>query len=173
MNEQENGSQEEEKPGRFVVIVRHGIAEPREGEKPDRDRELTAEGEKKLKQIRKALAKLFPRPDALLSSPYTRCVQTALHLSKAYDGAVTVRTSEALTPDGTPEGFVELLRSLPAERIIVVGHEPNCSAGMAALTGMKIGPLELKKGGCYGVAIDGDGNAMLEWMLTPKILRKL
>jgi hypothetical protein len=59
-------------------------------------------------------------------------------------------------------------------RAIFVGHEPNLTDNLRAL--LKVGgsqAFELKKGGCYGVRIGADGSAVLEWVLPPRILRKL
>ena len=33
-------------------------------------------------------------------------------------------------------------------------------------------PIELKKGGCYGLRLTADGNAHLEWMLPPRAMRR-
>jgi phosphohistidine phosphatase len=172
MNESERATGEELLPSKVLIIVRHGIAEDRSEEKPDNERELTAKGQKRMKEIAKRLAKLLPEPDALISSPYVRAVQTALFISKAYDGSVTVRTSDALTPGSSPEDFVSLVRSQDFRLMFVVGHEPNLTRGMCALTGMSGAGLELKKGGIYAVTIEGE-EADLEWMLPPRIVRKL
>ena len=56
---------------------------------------------------------------------------------------------------------------------IFVGHEPNLSEAMLDLTGMRSADseIELKKGGCYGIRIEGP-SAHLEWMLPPGFLAK-
>ena len=50
------------------------------------------------------------------------------------------------------DAFRTLIKSGEARRIIFVGHESDLSTAMLALTKMSAdGPIELKKGGCYGL----------------------
>ena len=153
----------------FIVLLRHGIAEERDGSKPDEERELTEDGHKRMKQIARSLARLFPKAETIISSPLVRARQTAEWVSRAYD--LPVKTSDALAPDSDATRFRKLLDGLSVERAILVGHEPTLSAFMLALTGMS-GDIELKKGGCYGVRIDANGAAHLEWMLPPRAMRR-
>ncbi|MHB0969627.1 MAG: SixA phosphatase family protein [Thermoanaerobaculia bacterium] len=158
---------------RFVVLFRHGIAEPREDvSKPDAERSLTKEGNDRMKEIGRGLAELFPKADAIFTSPLVRAVQTALWISKGYGERITVQTTNALIPGASPAELREFLAGTRERRIILVGHEPNLSTNCVDLTGLS-GRLELKKGGCYGIRIDEEGNASLEWMLPPKVLRRI
>ena len=77
-------------------------------------------------------------------------------------GAVTVQNDQRC-PAGSRE----------ERRVIDVGHEPTLSDDMAALVGIEPARVELKKGGCYGVRIAPDGTATLEWLLSPRVLRKI
>ena len=81
----------------------------------------------------------------------------------------------ALTPQSPPREFAELLRTISERRIIVVGHEPNLTANMLALCGLTNAGsrLALQRGGCYAVRIHGEEEGVLEWLLSPRILRKL
>lgn len=159
---------------RFIVLLRHGIAEDPSPEKADDERGLTAEGHARMKQIARGLEQSFPRAGAIYSSPLLRATQTALWVSKAYRLRISVNTSEALTPAATTAQFLELIASIDERRTIVVGHEPNLSENLRALVGLgESRAIELKRGGCYGVRIRADGSAGLEWMLPPRILRKL
>jgi phosphohistidine phosphatase len=153
----------------FLVLLRHGIAEDRDGTKPDDERELTEVGHKRMKQIGRGLARLFPKVEAIISSPLVRARQTAEWVSKAYD--LPIEFSDALAPDSDEERFRTLVDGLSLQRVILVGHEPTLSAFMRALTGMQ-GEIELKKGGCYGVRIDDNRAARLEWMLPPRAMRR-
>ena len=157
---------------RFVVLFRHGIAEPQEASKPDAERSLTKEGNDRMKEIGRGLAELLPKADAIFTSPLVRAVQTALWISKGYGERITVQTTNALVPGASPAELREFLAGTRERRIIFVGHEPNLSTNCVDLTGLS-GRLELKKGGCYGIRIDEEGNASLEWMLPPKVLRRI
>jgi phosphohistidine phosphatase len=154
---------------RFIVLLRHGIAEAGEG-KADEERELTAEGHRRMKQIARGLSRLYPRADAIFASPLVRAQQTAGWVAKAYRGKVDLATSDALKPGSEPESLQQLLDSTAAARIIVVGHEPTLTRAMLHLTKLQ-GTLELKKGGCYRVRIAESGDAILDWILPPRALR--
>src|SRR5688500_14183635 len=159
------------RPERFIVLLRHGIAEDATPDKKDEDRGLTAEGHARMKQIARGLGAVLPKAQAIYSSPLLRAVQTALWVSKGYRSRANVNTVDALKPDASKKECLALLKSIEERRVILVGHEPSLTKHVRALVGVNV--PELKKGGCYCVRIDPDGNAALEWMLTPRILRKL
>jgi phosphohistidine phosphatase SixA len=154
---------------RFVVLLRHGIAQPR-GSEPDETRSLTDEGHRRMKQIGRALQLVFSKAEAIISSPLTRCVESAAWVAKAFDLAAT--TSDALRPEAGPDALRKLIDEISVRRFILVGHEPSLTEGMLHLTKMHSdGALELKRGGCYGIRFDESGEAALEWMLPPRVLR--
>ena len=156
-------------PDRFIILLRHGIAEPR-GKQADETRSLTATGRRRMKEIARTLAGIFPRPDVLYSSPLLRCRQTADAVAKAYR-KLEITTTETLRPEAGPSEFSKLLEATDAQRVICVGHEPGLSELMRKLTKIE-GDFELKKGGCYGVRILESG-ARLEWFLRPRVLRNI
>ncbi len=158
-------------PERFVVLLRHGIAEDATEGKKDEDRGLTAEGHSRMKRIARGLERALPKAQAIYSSPLLRAVQTALWVSKAYGSRANVTTTDALAPGATPKQFLALVKAIKERRSVIIGHEPTLTAGLTALTGIE--GTELKKGGCYGVRLLPDGKALLEWMLPPRLLRKL
>jgi len=158
---------------KFVVLLRHGIAEPHGARADDDARVLTGTGNRRMKQIGRGLARLFPKADVIYTSPLIRCVETAEWVEKGYKSSIVVKTYEALSPDGDLAEVRTLINTSEARRIICVGHESNLSTAMLALTKMSSdGPIELKKGGCYGLRMFDDGSACLEWMLPPRVLRR-
>ncbi len=158
-------------PERFIVLLRHGIAEDATPDKKDDDRGLTAEGHARMKQIARGLERALPKVRAIYTSPLLRAVQTALWVSKAYRSRATVNTVGALSPSATPKQFLALVKSIKERRAVIVGHEPVLTLGLRALVGVE--GLELKKGGCFGVRLLPEGTAVLEWVLPPRILREL
>jgi phosphohistidine phosphatase len=151
---------------KFLVLLRHGIAEDPTPEKNDLDRELTSKGRRRMEAIAAGLARVFPEAEAIYSSPAVRAIQTARPVAKEYGLKIT--KSDALAP-GQPSRT--LVDEVSVDFAIFVGHEPTLSALMKDLTETQ-GQIELKKGGCYGVAFD-DKTARLEWMLSPRVLRRL
>ena len=158
---------------RFIVFLRHGIAEEAAADKPDAERTLTYDGHSRMKQVGRGLADLFPRADALLTSPLVRSAQTALWIAKAYRGAVHPETTDALAPETSAQALLAHIASLDAKRPILVGHEPLLSSAVAALVGIDAKVLDLKKGGCLGVRLPAEGGAILEWVLPPRVLRRV
>jgi phosphohistidine phosphatase len=59
-----------------------------------------------------------------------------------------------------------------AERVLVVGHEPDFSELIGSLTG---GRVLLKKGGLARIDLEGlePGAATLMWLLQPRVLREI
>jgi phosphohistidine phosphatase len=166
--------EDEVQSDRFIVLLRHGIAEEKTADKADAERSLTSEGHARMKQIARGLERAFPKAQVIYASSLLRAKQTALWVSKGYRSRVKVNTSEALTPSASPHEFAEFVKGIKERRVIVVGHEPNLSENLAELVGINGGArIELKKGGCYGVRLRSDGTAVFEWLLSPRILRKL
>jgi phosphohistidine phosphatase len=158
--------------GRFIVLLRHGIAEEASAEKKDEDRGLTKEGHARMKEIARGLEHLLPKAQAIYTSPLLRAVQTALWVSKGYKSRANINTTDSLAPGASVKQFRAFIDAIAERRVIIVGHEPNLTRGMAALTGVDAAKLELKKGGCYGVRLLEDGSATLEWLLPSRVLRK-
>ena len=166
--------EEEGQRDRFLLLLRHGESEEKTEEKADEERSLTADGHAWMKQIALGVEVVFPKAQAIFSSPLTRAQQSALWISKAYRSRIKVATSDALRPGATYEEFLEMLDSTRDRRIIVVGHEPVLTSIMSKLLGLNgSGGMNLQKAGCYGLRLRADGNNVLEWLLSPRILRKL
>lgn len=161
-------------PERFLVFLRHGIAEDATPEKKDEDRALTAEGHARMKEIARGLERVLPKVGAVYSSPLLRAVQTSLWVSKAYRSRAEIRTVDALAPGAPAKQFRALIASIEEPRVVMVGHEPSLTAYLRELVGLDASEsIDLKKGGCYGVRLEGGGKGVLEWVLPPRILRKL
>jgi phosphohistidine phosphatase len=162
-----------ESQDKFIVLLRHGIAEPHGAREDDDARILTRTGNRRMKQIGRGLAKYFPKAEVIYSSPLIRAIETAEWVEKAYGSAVHMKTTDALKPDADIKAFRALLNRIKARHIILVSHEPNLSRTMMAMTKLSSdSALELKKGGCYGLRIAADGSVHLEWMLPPRVLRR-
>ncbi|MEA2163357.1 MAG: phosphohistidine phosphatase [Thermoanaerobaculia bacterium] len=158
---------------KFIVLLRHGIAEPHGAREDDDARILTKTGNRRMKQIGRGLAKYFPKAEAIYSSPLIRCIETAEWVEKAYGAAVHMKTTDALKPGADVEAFRALLAKIKENHIIFAGHEPDLSTTMLAITKMHAdSTIELKKGGCYGLRLTADGSAHLVWMLPPRVLRR-
>jgi len=158
------------------LLVRHAIAVPSGTPGiPDDERPLTAEGEKRFRKAARGLARLVPRPDAILSSPLPRALRTA-ELAAAAWGRLRVQTAPALATDRFAdwEAAVSKLGSL--ELVALFGHEPHLSMLLAQLLGSSDAErFAFKKGGAALVELPGglkEGGTLLgAW--SPGALREL
>lgn len=163
-----------------LLVVRHAIAEDREefaksGESDDR-RPLTDKGRARMRDGARGLASLLDPPDILATSPYTRSVETAEIVAKAFGGPET-SPLDLLTPDGSYEALSTWLREQdPEARIAIVGHEPHLSGFVSYLLGAKGSIIQMKKGGACLLQVAPSASAgagLLLWALTPGQLRQL
>ena len=158
---------------RFIVLFRHGLAEDARAGQSDEERALTPEGHARMKQSGRGLERVFPKAEAIFSSPLLRSMQTALWIAKGYRLRIAVEPLPLLAPGGPVEDFREMVLSSTHRKIVFVGHEPDMSQRVAALLHAGVTRFELNKGACYGVRVDAHGRGLLEWMLSPRVLRKL
>jgi phosphohistidine phosphatase len=109
-----------------VLIVRH--AEAAAGN-PDELRPLTAEGREHARRLGAELREQGFAADAVVSSPLLRARETAEAL-----GLGPPEVDERLAPGATPFDIRDAATGR-GETVIVVGHQPDCSKAVAALTG--------------------------------------
>ncbi len=158
-----------------IFILRHGIAEDREEwNKNDSLRPLTAEGEKQLQKISKALKKMELEFDLILSSPYERAKKTAEIVAQKLELKERLRFSDELRCGGDPSqliGQITALKPLP-ENLLLVGHEPYLSQLVSLLvSGDPDLEIDFKKAGLCKLKtgrLQFGRCARLSWLLTPK-----
>lgn len=154
-----------------LYFLRHAIAADTAPDGTDTSRALTKEGSAKMKAAARGLRKLGLKVDVLLSSPLTRAHQTAQIV--AHELGIDLQLSDALAPGCDLPRLTELLgEHRVAERVMLVGHEPDFSTLAGALTGGS--RLLLKKGGL--VRVDAEvieaGAGTLVWLLPPRAMRE-
>jgi phosphohistidine phosphatase len=109
-----------------VLIVRH--AEAAAGN-PDALRPLTPEGREHARAVGFSLREQGFAADAVVSSPLLRARETAEAL-----GLGEPEVDERLAPGATPFDLRDAATGR-GETVVVVGHQPDCSKAVAALTG--------------------------------------
>jgi phosphohistidine phosphatase len=144
----------------------------------DRDRRLTADGQKELQAAAKGLSKIKVAPDAILASPYRRAWDTALGVAQILRSPAKPSELSALVPGSNPVRLWNELRKHHAVRsIMLVGHEPLLSEFAAFLLGSPNLTIHLKKCGLIRVDIPTmqvDRPAgTLRWALTPKQMERM
>ena len=109
-----------------LLIVRH--AESAAGN-PDELRPLTSEGREHARAVGARLREEGFAADAVVSSPLLRARETADAL-----GLGEPEVDERLAPGATPLDLRDAAVGR-GETVVVVGHQPDCSKAVAALTG--------------------------------------
>lgn len=110
-----------------LFVVRHAEAAPGE---PDELRPLTEAGRAAARALAERLA--TEQVDAVLSSPLLRARETAEAIARAV--GVDVEPDERLAPGATVDDVREAVRGR-GETVVTVGHQPDCSEILSALTG--------------------------------------
>lgn len=177
-----------------LYLIRHSDAVElgTPGYEDDRLRPLTEKGCNKTKKIASVLKGLGVKPDLIVSSLYARAKQTAEILAKALKYKQEPAFSDLLTPMGSADNIIgEIIEKHSVDELVLVGHEPCFSILIGTLiAGNKVPPapgvkkhqkppnlaINLKKGGvcCLSTGdLRTERKAVLEWLLTPKILSEL
>ena len=163
-----------------IYLIRHSNAvDPgTPGYEDDSLRPLTEKGRDKMKDIASALKELDVKPDLIVSSPYVRAQQTAEILAKVLKYKQELAFSEALVPMGNADNIIgEINEKYSVDELVLVGHEPCLSVLIGTLiAGNPELAINLKNGGVCCLSSDDlhtERKAVLEWLLTPKILSEL
>ena len=124
----------------MLWLLRHGDAA--DGS-PDAERPLTKKGEKQARAAGGALERLGVRMDACLTSPKVRAAETA---RIACEGLGIEPQHEPKLAGGPFDA--EALAAGLGDNVLLVGHDPDFSMAVHALTGAQV---RMKKGGLAGV----------------------
>jgi phosphohistidine phosphatase len=121
-------------------LLRHGDAA--DGS-PDAERPLTKKGERQSRAAGRALKRLGVEVDACLTSPKVRAADTA----KLACGPLGVEPRHEPKLAGGPFDAEALAAGL-GDNVLLVGHDPDFSMAVHALTGAQV---RMKKGGLAGI----------------------
>jgi len=122
-----------------VFLVRHAEAVPEDASLRDEDRWLTARGREMARGLARLLREQRVEPDAMLSSPLPRAMQTAELLAGGLDYLGVVEVLPSLRPGSHPRVAAEAL-VMHGQAVVVVGHEPMISTLGAHLLGLPAFP---------------------------------
>lgn len=117
-----------------IYLVRHGDAVSEDEAGSDRDRWLSPRGREAARVLGRLLRETRVEPDAIVSSPLPRAVQTAELIAQSLDYLGHIASLRALEPAAQPRVAAGLVGTLGMS-VIVVGHEPSISALGAYLLG--------------------------------------
>jgi phosphohistidine phosphatase len=152
-------------------LLRHADAgDPERWQGDDAARPLSSKGIAQAERLGRHLAALGFRPGAILSSPKVRAHTTATIVAAAL--GAEVRSDERLGGSVDFGGLHQILADAGwPDRPVLVGHDPDFSQLLDALTGAD--GLEMKKGALARVDIDREltpRTGRLRWLLPPDLL---
>ena len=133
-----------------LYLIRHGIAVDRDDPNcpPDTERPLTPKGMKRSHAAALGLRALDVKPNAVLTSPWLRAVQTAEIFCETigYPSKKIIRT-DTLKGTSAPADLLRELQSMKSKIVFCFGHEPHLHLviGYILHTSAKI--TKLKKAG--------------------------
>lgn len=165
-----------------LILLRHGIAEPRESGVQDGARALTAEGRQRTQRICQRAVELGLKASELLTSPLLRAYQTA-EIAVGAGLAPRLSCHEGLAPGADPLPLLQQVcvqgHGHSPRRLILVGHEPDLGFLACSLLAAPPGAVVLKKAGIAMLRWDQrptpsapipSGQAQLVLLLTPRVL---
>jgi len=152
-----------------LYVMRHGEAEPASAGGTDAERQLSPQGKADVEAVARTLARAGVKPQAIFTSPLIRARQTGEIVSRVL--GIAAEAAEALAPGCRLGAVQSLMEGGGLERVLLVGHEPDCSTIVRALIGG--GQVRMKTSAVAGV--EGESLApaegRLRWLLTPELAR--
>jgi phosphohistidine phosphatase len=154
----------------ILYLLRHGKAgQPRADD--DDARDLTERGVSALRAAAQLWRRLDVRPDVVVSSPLPRALHTAVLFVEGVGLPDQPLTDDRLRPGAAWSDLAEVVAEHPrAERIMLVGHDPDLSSAVEELTGAAA--IRLRKGGLAAVEFEAEprpGAGELAWLLDPDL----
>lgn len=154
-----------------LCLLRHAHAgDPMKWTGSDEVRPLTEKGRRQSERLGLLLARTSFRPDAILSSPRIRALETARLVAAAL--GIDVVVVEALGEPLDLDAVEELLRRAGDPlRPMLVGHDPDFSVLAAELIG--VSELPLRKATLARIDVPRPlraGSGVLRWLVPPDLL---
>ncbi|HEY3819642.1 MAG TPA: phosphohistidine phosphatase SixA [Polyangiaceae bacterium] len=155
-----------------LYVMRHGATEDRAESGADGDRALTNAGRERVRAVAKLLVDSNEEPLHIVTSPLVRAVQTAEIVALVTrlgerDGGLEVR--RGLAPGSDYGRLVHQLVSEGKKRVLLAGHEPDCSELVTSLLGAF--GRSFDKAMVVGLQVPDQGaGARLRFILDPKKL---
>lgn len=119
-----------------LYILRHAKSSWDDPDLADFDRPLNERGFNTAAFMGEVIARKQFRPDAILSSPAKRAVQTALRVKEAAGINIDVRYDERIY-EASPQALRQIVSETDEKKrsIMIVGHNPGAESFIKYLTG--------------------------------------
>ncbi len=152
---------------RFVWLVQHGPAEPKE---KNPDRPLTAEGRATVERVATWAARAGVEVGQVRHSGKRRAEQTAAIFAERLEPSEGVTQYPGLGPNDDVQPVAEALADCPCS-VMLVGHLPFLSrlAGAMLLGDAERQPVRFRQGGLVGLVREGEG-WLIACVVPPEIV---
>ncbi len=151
-----------------AYFLRHGEADWPGWTGPDGERPMTDKGIKEMKSVAAGIAGLHIELGAILASPLRRTTQTAEIVAKAL--GMTLAAEPTLAPGFDTARLSALITKYDGADLLLVGHEPDFSNTIRALTG---GDVKMARAGlaCVDIINQGTMRGELVLLIPPKAFK--
>lgn len=132
-----------------VYFLRHAEALPQDGVTipSDAERPLADEGRRQVTVMAELISRRHLSFDLVLTSPLKRTRETAEGLLTHWGrSGAEAQDLDHLAPGGSTKKLMKYLRSLEAQNVLLVGHNPDLGEHIAYLVGSKKARVKLAKG---------------------------
>jgi phosphohistidine phosphatase len=160
-----------------LYLLRHAKSSWKDETLSDIERPLNGRGRKAAQTVGDFLKREKVIPDLVLSSSAVRARQTTDLLLKAASVSTDLRFDERIYEAGA-QRLLEVVKQIEKSKksVLLVGHNPGLEEFLQVLTGasenMPTGTLSKIALGASSWAAIGDKGGTLEWIVTPKQLKK-
>jgi phosphohistidine phosphatase len=159
----------------IVYFLRHASAgQSKKDPVADEKRPLDKDGIDQCRYVGRALAVMDVQVDAIISSPLKRATQTASLVGNEIGHEAKLQLTPALRPDASYENFRRMLDGYAnRDAVMVVGHNPTLSQFVSLMIsdGANEDAVDLKKAAVAKIEFDRRRPAVLDWCLTPRLVR--
>lgn len=153
-----------------IYLIRHGKAEPISPLVNDKERQLTDEGKKILRSSAELWKSVIKKPDFILTSPLLRAVQTAEIIAEAMNFKDDILKENLLLPGSSTNSLIELSKSLNADNIFFIAHQPDLSFHLSRFIGNSEVNLKFSPGSIAKISFEDKlkiGKGVLAFLLPP------
>jgi len=156
-----------------LILVRHAEAVElgQAGATTDFDRPLTDLGRRQAAALAAALKAKGVRPNAVVTSPLVRAVQTGEPLvSELTPGTPAVVTDRLSQGELRPKKLSKVVEEIGGGVMILVGHQPDIGEYAGWLLETEDDGIKFEKAAaaCFDIKDDiEEGGGVLEWLITP------
>jgi phosphohistidine phosphatase SixA len=154
-----------------IYLLRHGAAERSSPGGRDADRKLTHEGIAAITSVIQQALHAGMNPSLILSSPYTRTMETARIAATLLAYREDILACSALTPESNPQDSWSEIRVFDDRpSILAVMHEPLITALACQLLGTEPASIEFKPSTIMRIDIESAAvrpSGVRRWTIVP------